>query len=184
MPCSWKKWSAQADCGKHLVQQGTQTVRHFFHLFSSGQVTQGKMLCSKSGSECNSERIPSKALQGWQPPRPSQEPQRQWKITPRASLQHSEDQRAQDDEWISALLSEINIYKLLWVIKFSQNRLHCESMSISQWLQIPPTGTKPQLEREYLHSSHSGKGLRRKLNSLSIHSLHNLDLNLLFIQGA
>ena len=74
------------------MQQGTQTVRHFFHLFSSGQVTQGKMLCSKSGSECNSERIPSKALQGWQPPRPSQEPQRQWKITPRASLQHSEDQ--------------------------------------------------------------------------------------------
>ena len=69
------------------------------------------MLCSKSGSECNSERIPSKALQGWQPPRPLQEPPET--MENHTQGKHSEDQRAQDDEWISALLSEINIYKLL-----------------------------------------------------------------------
>lgn len=110
-------------------------------------------------------------------------PQRQWKITTSANLQHNEDQRALDGEWISALLSEINIYKLLWVIKFSQSRLHCEDVSILQWVQIPPTKTKPLSERVHPHSNHICKGSRKNPNSLSIHSLDNLDFNLLLVQG-
>ena len=166
------------------MQQDTQTVMHFFHLFL--QVKSHKVRCLALNQALNATLnafLPRHYRTGNHHDH-CRNPQRQWKITPRASLQQSEDQRAQDDEWISALLSEINIYKLLWVIKFSPNRLHCESTSISQWLQIPLTGTKPQLERVHLHSSHSSKGSRRKSNSLSIHSLHNLDLNLLFIQGA